>query len=99
MSAAGQKVWIIQFIKITDNGPSRPAAIPCSSYETLKKHVCDLIANRLSVFDPRFRESLILLLESKNYDKTIEVWRTAQLHNTTPIGFDMWWDESPEVCL
>lgn len=98
-SAAGQKVWILQYVTITAAGVSRPQAIPCSSSQNLKRHLCDIIKKNITLLDGDYAAPIMAYLEKKNYDQAILVFRRAQLHNLTIIPFDFWYSEEPEVVL
>lgn len=100
-SAAGQKVWILQMVKISrTEGVSRPHAIPCSSPQNLRRHICDIIKkNYFDRLDSEYRRAIENALETKNYDDAIHIFRKAQLNNLTEIPMDFWWSDEPEVVL
>lgn len=82
----------------------RPTAIPCSSLVNLKKQVLS-IAMRSDTLEPRFKTAISLLMEQASLDaggmleRAVETFRKAQLGNNVPLGFDMWWEEEPQVLL
>jgi hypothetical protein len=80
---------------------SRPKVINFSTKKKMTKHITEMIM-KCDRIDARFRNQLEPLAPtdgSGDWLRFIETFRMAQMHNSRNIGFDIYWDEEPQVLL
>lgn len=83
---------------------ARPTAIPCSTLVNLKMQVIGILL-KSETLEPRFKEAINLYMGAgttradEMLDRAVDIFRIAQQGNKIPLGFDMWWDEEPQVLL
>lgn len=94
------QVWNLLFMNTGGITHSRPQVVNFSSYDNLKKHVVEMIL-KCERLDTRFRLSIDLLWKHglDNFQRIVETFRMAQTENSVSVGFDIWWDEEPQVLL
>lgn len=86
---------------------SRPRAINFSSRKKMERHIVDMIVNNTAgKLDQPFHSAIYDLLKEQEtnhfttiFDRVVAVFRKAQLENSKPLGFDIYWDEEPQVLL
>lgn len=85
-------------------GSARPTAIPCSSLVNLKKQVASIVM-KSEKLEPRFKLAIEMLMTHAttdaegSLDRVIETFRKAQQGNAEPLGFDLWWEDEPQILL
>lgn len=95
----GRKVFILNIQKRTGTIWSRPEPLPFAELDTLKRHLCDVIAHNLTYIDDRRRRQMIAYLEAKHYSKVIQLFRNAQMENKSGIPLDFYWMEGASVIM
>ncbi len=96
------KVYQLYHVDIYKSGnASRATALPFSSMFNMQTHTVSMILNNQHL-DSRFKAAIELLRAkdlSGNWEKILETFRTAQLENSKPLGFDIYFDDEPQVML
>ncbi len=77
---------------------SRPRVVNFSSREKMMQHISDLVM-RSEVIERRYKMAIKAHFEAGSFEHALTVFRNAQLGNNKPIGFDIYWDEDPQVLL
>ncbi len=95
----GRRIFILNVQTRSGSIWSRPEPLPFAELETLKRHVCDLIAHNLKHVDDRRRRQMITYLEAKHYSKVIQLFRSAQMDNKSAIPLDFFWQEGATVIM
>lgn len=82
----GNPVFILT---VTLDG-ARQEPIPFARKEDRDRHLCDLISRHLAKIDDKFRDSIILHLEARDFHRVIKQYRSAQLHNSRKLPLDFY---------
>ena len=100
------QVYLLHYIPI-QHGPGFPPrglpgqvkAIPFSTKDKLKKHLCDLIKRNEDDIDFDLAVAFLHSFHKGNLDECIEIWRTMKVENKKALDFDAYWDEEPDAIL
>jgi hypothetical protein len=79
---------------------ARTLAISCSSMEILQKQLIGICLKSENM-EPRFKLAIEMYLPDikSNWNRIIDTFKTAQASNIEPLGFDLYWEEEPQVLL
>lgn len=76
-----------------------PQPVVFDSLPKLHQHAVDMVVKKIDGFDERHRAPLLMYAQHKLYDKFFDLWRYLQKESMCPVGFDLHWEEQPQVVL
>lgn len=106
-TSEGSQVWVLLlFFKarvgdaINTALSDRTECVTFSSEEKLQKHLCSVILKVESErLDPEYYPMFKTYFQKAMYKEALEIWRSAQVENKTPLFLDASWEDKPQVVL
>jgi hypothetical protein len=90
-------IWVLMFKRTKGWNTVQP--ILFHEYTNLKKHVCAIIVKHVEAFDDKYKQPIQNLYVDGRYDEIINLWKNAKDNMKKDLGFDLEWDDGPEVVL
>lgn len=90
-------IWVLLFKRTKGGEVIQP--ILFHEYPRLKRHACAIIVKHVEAFDEKYRQPLQSYYKSERHDEVINLWKNAKQDMKTDLGFDLEWDEKPEVVM
>lgn len=102
---AQDKVYVLMFsreITSLDSGElkmSKPTPLVFAELVNLHEQASTIIMKFIENLDDQYAYSIRKFWELKEYTKLFHQFEMAKQSNSTPLKFDLYWDEDPQVIL
>ncbi len=97
METETKQVFVLLRINLERKEP--PQSVVFDALPKLHQHAVDMVVKKIEEFNERHRAPLLLYARHKMYDKFFDFWRYLQKENMCAAGFDLHWEEEPQVVL
>lgn len=98
METETKQVFVLLHINL-EHKDKPPQSVVFDALPKLHQHAVDMVVMKIDGFDERHRTPLLQYAQNKLYDKFFDFWRYLQKENMCTAGFDLYWEDEPQVVL
>lgn len=98
MDTETKQVFVLLRINL-EHREEPPQSVVFDALPKLHQHAVDMVVKKIDGFDECYRSHLLQYAQHKLYDKFFDFWRHLQKENMCGAGFDLHWENEPQVVL